>query len=210
MKNITIGIIAREEKINNTSFEAITKNNLKYIHNKCNYIGILNYNNSYINTEILDLCDGIIFQGGSTIYPYHFQILEYAIKKHIPVLGICMGHQIIGLYSINSTTEKDLIKINNHYNINKEHLIKTEKNSTINKLLGDTYSVNTRHLYAVKKVNKPFKIASISEDNIIESIEYIDNNNFILGVQFHPEDMNNTEKIYNYFLKEIIKRKNKN
>ena len=38
----------------------------------------------------------------------------------------------------------------------------------------------------------------------------IDNNNFILGVQFHPEDMNNTEKIYNYFLKEIIKRKNKN
>ena len=63
MKNITIGIIAREEKINNTSFEAITKNNLKYIHNKCNYIGILNYNNSYINTEILDLCDGIIFQG---------------------------------------------------------------------------------------------------------------------------------------------------
>ena len=153
MKNITIGIIAREEKINNTSFEAITKNNLKYIHNKCNYIGILNYNNSYINTEILDLCDGIIFQGGSTIYPYHFQILEYAIKKHIPVLGICMGHQIIGLYSINSTTEKDLIKINNHYNINKKHLIKTEKNSTINKLLGDTYSVNTRHLYAVKKVN---------------------------------------------------------
>lgn len=210
MKNITIGIIAREEKINNTSFEAITKNNLKYIHNKCNYIGILNYNNSYINTEILDLCDGIIFQGGSTIYPYHFQILEYAIKKHIPVLGICMGHQIIGLYSINSTTEKDLIKINNHYNINKEHLIKTEKNSTINKLLGDTYSVNTRHLCAVKKVNKPFKITSISEDNIIESIEYIDNNNFILGVQFHPEDMNNTEKIYNYFLKEIIKRKNKN
>ena len=210
MKNITIGIIAREEKINNTSFEAITKNNLKYIHNKCNYIGILNYNNSYINTEILDLCDGIIFQGGSTIYPYHFQILDYAIKKHIPVLGICMGHQIIGLYSINSTTEKDLIKINNHYNINKEHLIKTEKNSTINKLLGDTYSVNTRHLYAVKQVHKPFKITSISEDNIIESIEYIDNNNFILGVQFHPEDMNNTEKIYNYFLKEIIKRKNKN
>ena len=210
MKNITIGIIAREEKINNTSFEAITKNNLKYIHNKCNYIGILNYNNSYINTEILDLCDGIIFQGGSTIYPYHFQILDYAIKKHIPVLGICMGHQIIGLYSINSTTEKDLIKINNHYNINKEHLIKTEKNSTINKLLGDTYSVNTRHIYAVKKVNKPFKTTSISEDNIIESIEYIDNNNFILGVQFHPEDMNNTEKIYNYFLKEIIKRKNKN
>ena len=210
MSNITIGLIARDDKINDTLVQIITKNNLKYLHNKCNYIGILNYDNSLLNTNILSLCDGIIFQGGSDIYHYHFQILNYAINNNIPVLGICMGHQIIGLYSINSTTEKDLIKINNHYNINKEHLIKTEKNSTINKLLGDTYSVNTRHIYAVKKVNKPFKITSISEDNIIESIEYIDNNNFILGVQFHPEDMNNTEKIYNYFLKEIIKRKNKN
>jgi hypothetical protein len=34
MKNITIGIIAREEKINNTSFEAITKNNLNFISEK--------------------------------------------------------------------------------------------------------------------------------------------------------------------------------
>ena len=92
----------------------------------------------------------------------------------------------------------------------KEELEKQGIKIEIYKLLGDTYSVNTRHIYAVKKVNKPFKITSISEDNIIESIEYIDNNNFILGVQFHPEDMNNTEKIYNYFLKEIIKRKNKN
>lgn len=209
MNDITIGIIAREEEINNTKIEAITKNNIKYLHNKCNYIGILNYDNISINTKVLKLCDGIIFQGGSNIYPYHFQILSYAIKNKIPVLGICMGHQIIGLYSINSTNENDLIKINNHYNKDKLHKITTTKNSIINKLFGDTINVNTRHLYALKKVNKPFKVTSISEDNIIESIEYIDNNNFILGTQFHPEDMPNTEKLYNYFIKEIIKRKNK-
>lgn len=209
MNNITIGIISREEEINNTKIEAITKNNIKYLHNKCNYIGILNYDNTNINTEILKLCDGIIFQGGSNIYPYHFQILSYAIKNHIPVLGICMGHQIIGLYSINSTNEKDLIKVNKHNNKDKLHKIITVKNSIINNLLGDYIDVNTRHLYALKKVNKPFKVTSISEDNVIESIEYIDNNNFILGMQFHPEDMNNTENIYNYFIKEIIKRKNK-
>lgn len=209
MNNITIGIISREEEINNTKIEAITKNNIKYLHNKCNYIGILNYDNTNINTEILKLCDGIIFQGGNNIYPYHFQILSYAIKNHIPVLGICMGHQIIGLYSINSTNEKDLIKVNKHNNKDKLHKITTVKNSIINNLLGDSIDVNTRHLYALKKVNKPFKVTSISEDNVIESIEYIDNNNFILGMQFHPEDMNNTENIYNYFIKEIIKRKNK-
>lgn len=57
------------------------------------------------------------------------------------------------------------------------------------------------------KLKKPFKVTAVSNDNIIEAIEYIDDNNFILGVQFHPEDLNNTEALYNYFIEEIIKRK---
>ena len=207
MKNITIGIIARDEKIDNTTMKSITKNNLKHLHNKCNYIGILNYDNSLINTEILDLCDGIIIQGGKDVYPYHFQILEYCIKNNIPLLGICMGHQIIGLYSINSNNDNDLIQIDNHQIKDGNHIIHIKKNSIMCKIFGPTLKVNSRHSFAVKKVNLPFKITSISEDNVIESIEYIDNNNFILGVQFHPEDLDNTENLYNYFLKEVLKRK---
>ena len=207
MKNITIGIIERDEKIDNTTMKSITKNNLKHLHNKCNYIGILNYDNSLINTEILDLCDGIIIQGGKDVYPYHFQILEYCIKNNIPLLGICMGHQIIGLYSINSNNDNDLIQIDNHQIKDENHIIHIEKNSIMYKIFGPTLKVNSRHSFAVKKVNLPFKVTSISEDNIIESIEYIDNNNFILGVQFHPEDLDNTENLYNYFLKEVLKRK---
>ena len=207
MSNITIGLIARDDKINDTLVQIITKNNLKYLHNKCNYIGILNYDNSLLNTNILSLCDGIIFQGGSDIYHYHFQILNYAINNNIPVLGICMGHQIIGLYSINSTTEKDLIKINNHYNKDKKHIINIKEDTIMYKLFGPTLEVNTRHLYAINKVKKPFIVSAVSQDNIIESIEYIDDNHFLLGVQFHPEDLDNTEALYNYFLKEVYKRK---
>lgn len=207
MSNIIIGIVARDEKINDTNIQIITKNNLKYLHNKCNYIGILNYDNSPLDTEILNKCDGIIFQGGTDIHQYHFQILDYAIKNNIPVLGICMGHQIIGLYSINSSDDTDLIKVNNHYNKEKLHTIKTLPNSIINKVLGDSLKVNTRHLEAVKNVKKPFKVTALSEDNIIEAIEYIDENHFVIGVQFHPEDLDNTENIYNYFIKEILKRK---
>lgn len=207
MNNITIGIIAREEEINNTKMQIVTQNNLKYLHNKCNYISILNYDNSLIDTEILKICDGVILQGGSDIYPYHFQILDYCINNNIPILGICMGHQIIGLYSTNKTSDKDLIKIDNHYNKDKTHTINIKENTTLHKIFDDTLEVNTRHLFALKEVKEPFKVTATSEDNIIEGIEYIDDDHFVLGVQFHPEDMNNTENLYNYFIKEILKRK---
>lgn len=207
MTNITIGIVARDEEINNTKMKIITKNNLKYIHNKCNYIGILNYDNSLIDTEILNICDGIIIQGGTNIYPYHFQILDYCIKNNIPVLGICMGCQIIGLYSNKINNDKELIKINNHYNINNKHKINIKENSILHKIFGNSLEVNTRHLYALKEVKEPFKVTALSEDNVIEGVEYTKNNNLVIGVQFHPEDLDNTENLYNYFIKEILKRK---
>lgn len=207
MKNIVVGVIARDDIIKDTKVQIITKNNLKYLNNKCEFIGILNYDNGLINTNILSICDGIIFQGGSDIHPYHFQILDYAIKNNIPVLGICMGHQIIGLYSQNTTDEQELIKVENHNDKQKKHKINILPNTNLYKIFGPELLVNTRHKEAVKKTNKPFKISALSEDNVIEGIEYIDDNHFVIGVQFHPEDLENTENLYNYFLKEILKRK---
>ena len=118
-----------------------------------------------------------------------------------------MGHQILGLYSNNSNSKDDLIKINNHYNKDKKHIINIKEDTIMYKLFGPTLEVNTRHLYAINKVKKPFIVSAVSQDNIIESIEYIDDNHFLLGVQFHPEDLDNTEALYNYFLKEVYKRK---
>jgi len=206
MTSLVIGIVATEQNIDNKSYEAIVRNNLKYLNNKCSFIGLIMYDlNGHFDTNILDCCDGIIFQGGTDIYPYHFEILNYCFNNNIPVLGICMGMQIIGLYN-NKQLESDLLKIDNHFN--KEHKINIVKNSIMYELFGDTMMVNSRHNYVLEYINSPFIISSKSDDDVIESIEFIDDKHFLLGVQFHPEDLDNMDKLYNYFIKECLKRKN--
>ena len=206
MHNLIIGIVAREEEIDNVKYMAITKNNMKYLDGMCNYIGLINYNNDF-DTSILELVDGIIIQGGSHIFPYHFKILEYAIEHNIPLLGICMGHQIIGLYSDNSYNEDDLVEVSDHYSLKDKHNINIIKDSLLYNLFGNNFSVNSRHYFKLKKVKTPFKITAYSDDGVIEGIEYINDKHCIIGVQWHPEDLENMDNLYNYFLKEVLIRK---
>ena len=76
MSNIVIGIVLREEEFNDTKYKAIPNNNMKYLYNKCSYIGVMNYNNEF-DPNVLELVDGIIIPGGRDIYPYHFKILDF-------------------------------------------------------------------------------------------------------------------------------------
>ena len=226
MSNIVIGIVSKHKKSNDSRTDSLIRDEVKQaiFDNGALAIGILSPDdeimfssddfmeydekiNKSVIIEQIKLCDGIIIQGGSDIYPYHFQIVDYCFHHNIPILGICMGHQILGLYSNNSNSEDDLIKINNHYNKDKKHIINIKEDTIMYKLFGPTLEVNTRHLYAINKVKKPFIVSAVSQDNIIESIEYIDESHFLLGIQFHPEDLDNTEALYNYFLKEVYKRK---
>jgi len=206
MDSLVIGIVATEQIIDNKSYEAVVRNNLKYLNNKCSFIGLIMYDlNGHFDTNILDNCDGVIFQGGTDIYPFHFEILNYCINNNIPVLGICMGMQIIGLYN-NKQLEEDLVKIDKHYGTN--HKISIDKKSVLYDLFGDNMIVNSRHNFVLGYINNPFIISAKSEDGVIEATEFIDKEHFVLGLQFHPEDMENMDKLYNYFIKECLIRKN--
>jgi len=160
-------------------------------------------NNLNITKEQLDLCDAFILIGGKNIHKYHFEVIDYCLKTNKKLLGICLGMQAIGMYSNNDLNETTLIRVDDHYydgitHKNKEllvHNIIIEENSTMYKLFGNKLKVNSIHNYALKYISPPFRVVAKSND-IIEAIEYKN----IIGVQFHPELMNNTEKLFEWLI----------
>ena len=55
-------------------------------------IGVVFPGNEF-NTDVLDICDGFVLQGGSVIYSSNINTVHYALQKEKPILGICMGFQ---------------------------------------------------------------------------------------------------------------------
>ena len=55
-------------------------------------IGVI-FPNDEFNTDVLDVCDGFVMQGGAMIYSSNINTVHYALDKKKPILGICMGMQ---------------------------------------------------------------------------------------------------------------------
>lgn len=165
---------------------------------------------------MINMCDGIIMPGGHKWYEYDEFICNYAIDHNIPLLGICMGMQLMGKIDniksnlIGDTTFKNDTSLNHDQKEQQYvHKVNIDKNSFLGKIIQkDMIEVNSRHNYHIKNANL-FKVVAYSEDGLIEAIE-LPSNNFALGIQWHPEKMieydENADKIFDEFIK---KTKNK-
>ncbi len=176
--------------------------------------------------EYIKLADAIVFTGGEDIDPnlygadfhpsvefvsferdaFEKYLYEKAFAKKIPMLGICRGMQMINalaggdLYQDLKSEYKGASGHSMGRDLSRGILkIFTEKNSNINKILGDEILVNQFHHQAVKNLGKGFVATAHSRDGVIEAMEYT-GDQYISCVQFHPESMiDHEEKFLNIF-----------
>lgn len=157
----------------------------------------LTLDNNY--NKLINMCDGIIFQGGDDFEEYDFDALKYCYEKDIPTLGICLGMQLMGMLF-----NGKMIDITNHKKtLNYSHSVIIKRNSKLyNIFKTDIIKVNSRHKSIIKNTN--LNISGISNDGFIEAIED-SNKKFFIGVQWHPESMINYDikqnNIFKYFVK---------
>lgn len=121
-----------------------------------------------------------------------FWLIEKAMRRHMPVLAICYGCQLVSvarggdiLQDLPSAVGKEV----DH--MLKRHKIAIADGSYLRELLGRReIDVFSAHHQAILRPGKGLAINAISpQDGIIEGCELVDANNYLLCVQWHPDGM---------------------
>ena len=174
------------------------------------------FNTELIKRQV-EAVDGIIIQGGLDVDPslynearspllgntdlqtdnFLMEIIKQASIRKIPILGICRGLQILNVYyggslyqdlseaGLESTSHRQ----DNDTLCNYHHTINVVPDSRLSKMFpnNSTLYVNSFHHQAIKKVANNFVVDARSNENIVEVFHLDSEEQWIFGVQFHPE-----------------------
>lgn len=189
---------------------------------------------------MIDKVDALVLTGGQDVNPYLYneepalelgeifeerdlfdiELYKAAIEAKKPVFGVCRGLQLINVIEGGSLYQDlsyaDFVKIKHSQNDHPTrtiHYIDFEENTFFSKVYDKKYKVNSFHHQIIKDLAKDFKICAKSADGVIEAFECINDEKFVIGVQYHPE-MNScvdikSQKLFNEFIKEVENRKMK-
>jgi len=118
-------------------------------------------------------------------------LLEAALRRDLPVLGLCYGMQLLALHGggrLHHDLPTDLPGAAPHrLDPGATHPLEIAEGSRLAAILGTTTtSVNSWHHQAVAEPGAGARASAWAPDGVIEAIE-LDAPRFALGVQWHPE-----------------------
>jgi putative glutamine amidotransferase len=179
--------------------------------------------------EVIALLDGIMLTGGVDVDPsqygeppipklgkidpirdgYELYLTREAIEHQKPLLAICRGIQVLNV-ALGGTLYQDVYtQVDGSFKHSQmapryypTHKVKILKDSKLFEIFGkNEIGVNSFHHQAIKTLGKGLTANAWSEDGLIEGVEN-QGENFVLGVQWHPERMIKGEmvKIFQAFV----------
>ena len=168
--------------------------------------------------EYVDRLDGVLLCGGDDLDPalygqtwhenaqridpdrqrFEFALLAEAERRAMPVLGVCLGSQVMNVYRGGSLHQflPDFLRVNaiehrRHDDWGRRHEVTlVETDSHLAKAMGKTTLIcNTSHKQAVDRLGRNLRVTAIAPDGVIEGTED-PSLPFFVGVQWHPERQN--------------------
>ncbi len=167
--------------------------------------------------ELFDRLDGVLLTGGGDVDPARFNeprhptasgvsaardglelaLVEFALDRRLPLLAICRGLQVLNV-ALGGTLYQDVptepgTAIEHSQEAPRHepsHAVKVTPGSRLSRVLGvDSLRVNSFHHQAIKALGTGLQAVAVAEDGLIEGAELEDPSRFVLGVQWHPEDL---------------------
>nr|WP_246091366.1 gamma-glutamyl-gamma-aminobutyrate hydrolase family protein [Swingsia samuiensis] len=197
-----------EGKFSRYPYHALRENYLTAVSEAGGIPVCLGYDTKNIN-HIIQHLDGLIITGGDfDVDPQLYNeaphprtkpfpkrttaeraLLQHALHKDIPILGICGGMQLLAVEAGGSLIQH-LDPALGHEQPNPRHEvghpISVLPNTYLSKIVQSSQmSVNSSHHQAVKNSGSA-RISALAPDGTIEAIELIEKR-FAIGVQWHPE-----------------------
>lgn len=129
---------------------------------------------------------------------FDYDLIHAFFERKKPILGICRGIQCVNV-AFGGTLYQDLamqyaaMRTEGHQQHQMSpplgrhdlaHAIQVMNKTHLSKLMDADTWVNSYHHQNIKQLAQGFTISAVSDDGLIEAIEYED---FLLCVQWHPE-----------------------
>lgn len=166
--------------------------------------------------QVIDRLDGLILTGGKDVDPaaygheshpateepardrddWEIRLLRAALRRRLPVLGICRGTQVINV-ALGGTLHQHLPDVIGHcgHRIGDATFATTavdvRQGSRLSRLVGRSLQARCYHHQAIDRLGAGL-VASATSGGVIEAIEPAVGEkiggDFLVGVQWHPEE----------------------
>jgi putative glutamine amidotransferase len=164
--------------------------------------------------ETVSVLDGVVIAGGGDIDPaiygaakhpktdvnapdrdaWELAVADAAIRMGVPLLGICRGMQVLNV-ACGGTLHQHVPDLVGHElhsgsaNGFGLHKVRVTSGATMQSILpgGEYFTVPTHHHQAVDRIGDGLIAVAWADDGIIEAVESASPAEFLVGVQWHPE-----------------------
>lgn len=129
-------------------------------------------------------------------------ILEHALAEHKPVLAICYGCQILNVHQSGTLvqdipTQKPGTAAHGKTDLaasaiskDLEHGATLVEGSLLQELAGATHvQINSSHHQSIDRPGEKLRVTARASDGTIEGVELQSRQDWVVGVQWHPERM---------------------
>jgi putative glutamine amidotransferase len=169
-----------------------------------------------VAARVLDGLDGLIITGGRDVDPaaygqqphpatdepvrerdaFEFALLDGALRRGMPVLGICRGAQVLNV-ALGGTLHQHLPDVLGHSRHQRGNAVfststvHTVPGSRLAGLIGDSSDAACYHHQAIAELGRGLIVSAQDADGVIEAVEMDPVRHpetWVLAVQWHPEE----------------------